>query len=154
MRSTKRTQIFVAAPKRISVPDPTEQKLYKARERGRKRLVELWKATGPVLEIREVCRLLGATQKTVREMVDRHQLLALAKGRNTVFPAFQFNNGTVLRGILEVLEALETNSGYVVLAFLLSRNPDFDNKNAVDLLQAGDVETVISEARGFLRHGT
>jgi hypothetical protein len=134
-------------------PDPTEQKLHEARLRGLKRIVELRKAAEPTLATGEVCDLLGVTRETIRKKVDRHQLLALPKGGDRVFPAFQFQEGAVLRGIPEVLEALDTDSAFTILSFLLSHNPDFDNKTAIELLEAGEIEPVITEARGFLTHG-
>jgi hypothetical protein len=48
---------------------------------------------------------------------------------------------------------LGTDSAFVVLSFLLSRNSDFGKKTAVELLQAGQTEIVILEARSFLKHG-
>jgi hypothetical protein len=133
--------------------EPTERKLHDARLRGLNRIVQLRKAAEPTLETGEVCDLLGVTRETIRKKVDRRQLVALPKGGDRVFPAFQFNEGAVLHGIPEVLEALDTDSIFTVLSFLLSRNPEFGNKTAIELLQAGDVEPVISEARGFLKHG-
>jgi hypothetical protein len=70
-----------------------------------------------------------------------------------VFPAFQFREGDVLPGMAEVLAALETDSPFVALSFLLSENSEFDGKSARELLEAGDVEPVLAEARVFLSHG-
>jgi len=133
--------------------DPTEQKLHEARLRGLNRIVELRRAAEPTLETGQVCELLGVTRETIRKKVDRRQLLALPKGADRVFPAFQFQEGTVLRGIPEVLDALDTDSVFTVLSFLLSHNPDFDNKTAIELLESGEIQPVIAEARSFLKHG-
>ncbi len=105
------------------------------------------------MELRQVCELLGLTRETIRQKVNRHQLLALPKGDDRVFPAFQFKEGAVLNGIPEVLDALDTESAFTALSFLLSHNPDFDNKTAVEMLEAGEIEPVITEARVFLQHG-
>jgi len=137
----------------ITYPDPAEQQLHKARIRGLQRIVELRKAAEPTLETGEVCDLLGVTRETIRKKVDRRQLLALPKGGDRVFPAFQFKDGAVLDGIQEVLEALDTDSVFTVLSFLLSRNPEFGGKTAIEMLDAGEVDAVVTEARGFLRHG-
>jgi hypothetical protein len=133
--------------------DPAEQKLHEARLRGLNRIVELLRAAQPTLETSKVCKLLGVTRETIRKKVERHQLLALPKGGDRVFPAFQFKEGAVLRGIPEVLEALDTDSVFTVLSFLLSHNADFGNKPAIELLAAGETEAVITEARSFLKHG-
>ena len=60
----------------------------------------------------------------------------------------------MLPGFAEVLNALANDSPFVALSFLLSKNPDFGGKTACDLLQAGEVDPVIAEARGFLNHGS
>jgi hypothetical protein len=134
--------------------DPTEQRLHKARLRGVHRMVELRKAAEPVLESGDVCKLLGVSRETVRKKVDRGQLLALPKGGDRVFPAFQFKDGAVLNGFAQALEALDTESVFSVLAFFLSPNEDFENKTAIQMLESGEVETVLSEARTYLKHGS
>jgi hypothetical protein len=133
--------------------DPKEKHLHAARLRGLDRMVALRKAAEPVLETGQVCALLGVSRETIRKKVDRRQLLAIPKGGDRVFPAFQFQEGDVLPGIPEVLAALDTDSPFVVLSFLLSRSQEFSGKSACELLQAGEVEKVAAEARGFLGHG-
>ncbi len=133
--------------------DPTEVKLHQARLRGLKRIVELRKAAEPVMETGEVCELLGVTRETIRKKVDRRQMIALPKGGDRVFPAFQFKEGAILKGLPEVLGALDTESVFTILSFLLSSNPDFDNRTALELLQTGELEPVLTEARTFLKHG-
>jgi hypothetical protein len=133
--------------------DKTERRLIDARVRGLARIAQLRKAAEPVLETGEVCALLGVSRETIRKKVDRKQLLALPKGGDRVFPAFQFKDGDVLHGLAEVLAALDTDSPFVALSFLLSKSPDFSGKHAYELLQCGDLEPVVAEARGFLNHG-
>ena len=137
----------------ISV-DVVEKQLHDARLRGLERMTELRKAAEPVLETGAVCDLLSLSRETIRKKVDRRQLLALPKGGDRVFPAFQFQDGDVLPGFAEVLNALANDSPFVALSFLLSKNPDFGGKTACDLLQAGEVDPVIAEARGFLNHAS
>lgn len=59
-----------------------------------------------------------------------------------------------LTRLLQIAEVMETDSISMVAIFLLSRNEVFGKKTALELLQAGEVEGVIAEARTFLRHGT
>jgi hypothetical protein len=133
--------------------DATEQRVIDARLRGLARIAQLRKAAEPVLETGEVCALLGVSRETIRKKVDRKQLLALPKGGDRVFPAFQFKDGDVLHGLAEVLAALDTDSPFVALSFLLSKSSDFVGKHVYELLQCGDLEPVVAEARGFLNHG-
>src|SRR2546422_7828312 len=83
--------------------DVTEKKLFAARLRGLNRMAELRRAAEPVLETGAVCSLLGVSRETIRKKVDRKQLLALPKGGDRVFPAFQFTDGGVLPGIAAVI---------------------------------------------------
>lgn len=133
--------------------DATEKKLQAARLRGLTRTAELRKAAEPCLETGQVCALLGVTRETIRKKVDRKQLLALPKGGERVFPAFQFKDGNVVPGLGEVMEALDTDSIFVRLSFLLSKNPLFGNHTAIEELQAGNLESVILEARSLFEHG-
>ncbi len=138
----------------VGIPgDVTEKRLHDARLRGLARMAELRKAAEPLLETGEVCALLGVSRETIRKKVDRRQLLALPKGGDRVFPAFQFKDGQVLPGLAEVLGLLDTDSPFAALSFLLSTSPSFDGKSASELLQSGDLEPVLAEARGFLKHG-
>ena len=138
----------------LGIPaDAAEKKLHDARLRGLARMAQLRKAAEPCLESGQVCGVLGVSRETVRKKVDRKQLLALPKGGDRVFPAFQFKDGDVVPGLSEVLAALETDSPFVALSFLLSRSPDFSGRTAIEALQAGEREAVVLEAKGFLKHG-
>jgi hypothetical protein len=133
--------------------DSAEKKLNEARLRGVKRVAELRKAAEPVLETGQVCEVLGVSRETIRKKVDGRKLLALPKGADRVFPAFQFKEGAVLPGFAEALSALDTESPFTALSFFLSSNSEFDGKSAIELLQAGEAEPVLAEARSFLKHG-
>ncbi len=159
LRTTTNEVAYLMAAVRLAIEalgipgDVTEKRLQDARLRGLARMAELRKAAEPLLETGEVCSLLGVSRETIRKKVDRRQLLALPKGGDRVFPAFQFKNGEVLAGMAEVLALLDTDSPFAALSFLLSTSPSFDEKSAVQLLQSGDLEPVLAEARGFLKHG-
>ena len=133
---------------------PSEKKLHEARLRGLRQMAELRTQAGPCLETGEVCSLLGVSRETVRKKVDRRQILAIPKGGDRVFPAFQFKDGDVIPQFHEVLQSLGEIAPFVALSFLLSANPSFGGKTALELLHAGNAAPVISEARAFLNHGS
>lgn len=138
----------------LGVPaDVEDKKLFAARLRGLERMAALRKAAEPVLESGQVCALLGVSRETVRKKINRKQLLALPKGGDRVFPAFQFKDGDALPGLAKVLAALDSDSPFVTLSFLLGKNSQFHGKSACELLQAGEVEPVLIEAQNFLNHG-
>lgn len=97
--------------------------------------------------------MLRVSREGLIQMLGQRQLLAIPKGRGLVFPAFQFKGAGVLPGLPAVLNALETNSVFTILSFLLSPNSDFGGKTAVEMLEDGDVKPVFAEARVFLKHG-
>ena len=96
-----------------------EKQLHEARLRGLERMTELRKAAEPVLETGDVCEFLSLSRETIRKKVARRQLLALPKGGDRVFPAFQFQDGDVFPGFAEVLNALASDSPFVALSCLL-----------------------------------
>lgn len=134
--------------------DACETELKAARLRGLDRIAQLRKAAEPVLQLAEVCAILGLSREAILRKVGRKQILALPNDRHRVFPAFQFRDGGLLPGIAEVLSCLDTASPFVALSFFLGRNSDWDGQCAVDLLRAGNVEPVLAQARTFLQHGS
>ncbi len=151
---------FLVAAARLAIEslgisaDVGDRELHEARLRGLSRMMELRKAAEPVLETGAVCSLLGVSRETIRKKVDRRQLLALPKGADRVFPAFQFKEGDVVPGLPEVLKALDGHSPFMVLSFLLSKGPSFAGKTAIELLRSGELDLVLAEARGLLTHGS
>jgi hypothetical protein len=108
----------------VRVPaDLLEKDLREAHLRGLERIAQLRKAAEPVLETGEVCELLGVSRETIRKEMDRKQLLALLKGGDRVFPAFQFRKSEVLPGIAEVLSSLDTDSHLSPCPFCSARTP-------------------------------
>lgn len=130
--------------------EKTEKQLDRARLRGLRRLAQLRKAAEPSLQTGEVCDFLGASRGTIGRKVLRKELLALPQDESQVFPAFQFQKGTVLPGVKEVLKGLNTDSPFVALSFFLSRSPSFNNKRAIDALRSGLIDEVLAEARSYL----
>lgn len=156
--STSEVSFFVEAA-RLAIntlgvsSDANEKKLNEARLRGLARMAELRKRADPCLETGQVCDLLGVTRETIRKKVNRKQLLALPKGGDRVFPSFQFKDGNIVPGLGEVLAALETDSVFVALSFLLSKSPHFGNRAAIEALQSGNAQSVVLEARSLFKHG-
>jgi hypothetical protein len=145
----------LAAVSGAGAREPAEGTLEQAQLRGIARVAELRQMAGPCLETGQVCALLGVSRETIRKKVDRKQLLALPKGNeDRVFPAFQFKEGKVRPGIKEVLQAMNSDTPFEVLAFLFARSPFFGNKTALEALQADMIDEVVAEASGLFEHGS
>lgn len=160
LQSTANEVTFLIEAARLAVEsglgaaDAAERDFNEARLRGLARVTELRKMAEPCLETGAVCALLGVSRETIRKKLERKQLLALPKGsEDRVFPAFQFKDGELLRGVHQVLQALDTDP-FVALSFFFSRNPFFGNKTAVEALKAGMIDEVVAEAGSYLEHGS
>jgi hypothetical protein len=160
LQTTTNEVSFLIAAARLAIEslgvsqEVGDKELHEARLQGLSRIMKLRKAAEPVLETGAVCSLLGVSRETIRKKVDRRQLLALPKGADRVFPAFQFKEGDVVPGLPEVLDTLREHSPFMALSFLLSESPSFGAKTAIELLRSGEVDLVLAEARGLLTHGS
>ncbi|MPN40472.1 hypothetical protein SDC9_188010 [bioreactor metagenome] len=160
LQTTTNEVSFLMAAARLAIEslgvsqEVGDKELHEARLQGLSRIMKLRKAAEPVLETGAVCSLLGVSRETIRKKVDRRQLLALPKGADRVFPAFQFKEGDVVPGLPEVLDTLREHSPFMALSFLLSESPSFGAKTAIELLRSGEVDLVLAEARGLLTHGS
>lgn len=145
----------LAAASGAGALEPAQRALEEARMRGIARIAQLRHMASPYLETGQVCALLGVSRETIRKKLERRQLLALPKGNeDRVYPAFQFKDGKVLPGIKEVLQALNSDTPFEVLSFLLSRSPVFGNRTALEALQADKIDEVVTEASSLFEHGS
>lgn len=103
------------------------------------------------LSTQEVADLLGVTRQTPHDRVKRRALLAIEDKGTLRFPHWQFDasgpNG-VVPGLAEVLAAL--NVGALAQARWLTRkSPGLEGRTPMQALRDGDIESVLSEARGI-----
>ncbi len=145
----------LASRKLAPTASAASRRLEAAHWRGVERIIELRRLAEPTLETQLVCRLLGVSRETIRKMVQRRELLALPKGvADRVFPAFQFDQGRVVTGLGDCLRVLSLASPFGQLSFFLSESPVFGGRSAIVALRTGNVQAVLAEAAGVLKHGT
>ncbi len=98
-------------------------------------------------------QLLGLSGEGVRKRRDRKRLLGWRHGKQSVYPAFQFDlaGGRVWPALESLLPLLDTESGPAQLRFLLSPDPELGDTPAALLCssQALALEAVSSKARQF-----
>ena len=115
-----------------------------------------WKEIYPEVDFcttEEVGKITGMSQRTIRTWIKNKKLLAFRRqeGQGYLMPSIQFKNGKPLKGLAEVISAIE--DPYLTWHFL--RVPQFLNQKAVlpmDVLISGDdnmIMAVISVAEGF-----
>jgi UDP-N-acetylglucosamine 1-carboxyvinyltransferase len=100
------------------------------------------------LDVSEVAKLLGYTEKVVVELGTNDILLSISDEDRLLFPIFQFDNtqsDQLVNGLQEVLKALQI-SGIAKLSWLTSRNPYLGLSTPIEALKQGQKDLVIREA--------
>jgi hypothetical protein len=114
------------------------------------------RSSGGAYDIDEVRRLLhGVSRQRIDKRVREGSLLAVPGPSNKRhFPAVQFkDDGTVVEGLPDVLEALPTKNGFAILNFLIHADRRLDDRKPIDLLKAGEVDLVVEAARRMGEQG-
>jgi hypothetical protein len=112
--------------------------------------------SGGAYDLEQVRRLLhGVSRQSIDKRVRDRGLLAVTGPSNKRhFPAVQFkDDGSVVEGLRDVLEALPTKNGYAVLNFLVHPDRRLDGQKPIDLLAAGKVARVVEAARRMGEQG-
>lgn len=101
---------------------------------------------GSVLSQADVARLLGKSEQAVSK--DRGLLRVKLRSGRVAYPVVQFAGRSVVKGIAEVCAA---SSGVVesltVASWLTAKNRALEGQRPVDVLRAGDVDSVVTLAR-------
>lgn len=99
----------------------------------------------------EVRRLLnGVSRQALEKRVKDGSLLAVPGPSNRRrYPAVQFTREGVVPGLKQVQAALPTRNPWAVLNFLVRSDDRLNGRAPIALLREGDVERVVSAARGI-----
>lgn len=92
-----------------------------------------------------VADYLAISPKSVAAKARRNELLALTRGDRNLYPAFQFQEGQVIGGIREVLQALQLTNGWSRLSFFLTPDPGLDDRSPIEAF-GSDREAVLALA--------
>lgn len=94
----------------------------------------------------------GVSRQAVDKRVQEGSILAVPGPSNRrSYPTIQFNqDGTVVAGLKDVRDALQTRNPWTVLNFLSRPDDRLGNRRPVDLLRSGKLDMVLEAAR---RHG-
>ncbi len=89
------------------------------------------------------------SRQAVHNRVRTGSLLAVPGPSNrATYPVVQFMpDGRPVEGLKEVREALDTESAWMVLNFLVNPEPKLRGKKPIDLLKAGRIDEVVEAAR-------
>jgi hypothetical protein len=109
------------------------------------------KEAGGAFKLEEVQTLLhGVSRQALEKRVKDGSLLAVPGPSNRRrYPAVQFTREGVVPGLKQVQEALPTRNPWTVLNFLVRSDDRLGGRKPIEVLRNGDVDLVVSAARGM-----
>jgi hypothetical protein len=147
------SELVIQAWRREDRPLQREQLL---RLRGERALAQLLESHGGCIKPGEVAELLSLKDDAIRRRRERKRLLALPRGKHTLYPILQFDleKRQVWPALETMLPLLDTDSGAAQLRFLLSPDVDLDGRCPAELLCRPEptcVEVINRKAQQFGR---
>ena len=148
------SELVIQALQREKQPLQRDQLL---RLRGEQALAQLLEQHGGCLRPVEVAQLLSLKDDAIRRRRERKRVLAVPRGKHTLYPVFQFDleKRRVWPAIESLLPVLDTDSGAAQLSFLLSPDEDLGGCYPAELLcrqEPTSVEVITRKAQQFGRH--
>jgi hypothetical protein len=124
--------------------------------RGRKMAEANLLASGGAYNLEEVRTLMqGVSRQRIYKRVQDGSLLAVpGPSNNWHYPTVQFQaDGSVVKGLRAVREALPTRNPWAVLNFLVQPDDRLNGRKPIELLKAGEIEDVVDAARSMGQQG-
>jgi hypothetical protein len=125
-----------------------------AKFRGLKRKRQMLEAAGGALTSEQVAEVLGISRQAVDKRRASKQLLALTQGRRGYsYPSFQFEDGTTLGGLEDVLGQLSDLDPWMQMVFFTSPNERLGKQTPLEKLKQGFADEVKAVAGGYGEQG-
>jgi hypothetical protein len=115
------------------------------------------KASGGAFDLQAVRTLLrGVSRQRIDKQVREGSLLAVPGPSNRrVYPTVQFQaDGSVVKGLRAVRDALSTRNAWALLNFLVQPDDRLNGRKPIELLKVGAVSDVVDAARSIAQQGT
>lgn len=138
-----------AAREEIRALDP----LAAAFARGALLQQELLEKAGGAWSVSDVARHLEVSRQAVDKRRRRGTLLAVKIGDAYAYPVCQFDESGVIEHVPEVLQAMQTASGWTKLSLLFSQVPTGDEATILEAVKTGRVEDALHAASTWGEHG-
>ena len=140
----KRPASSKAAPAKEDAPqsfDPFEA--------GRRAVVAMQQAAGGAWTGSELEKELKLTPATLHKRRSDRRIVFWKDAKNQFhYPKWQFNAaGAVLPGVKDVLKVLNSSDEWRVMRYFLAPRHQLDDQTPLDLLRAGDTDTVVAHAK-------
>jgi hypothetical protein len=113
------------------------------------------KEAGGAFDLEQVQTVLnGVSRQAIEKRVKEGSLLAVPGPSNRRrYPSVQFTCDGLVPGLKEVQHALPTRNPWAVLNFFVRPDDRLGGRKPIDVLRSGDVELVVSAARGMGMQG-
>jgi hypothetical protein len=111
-------------------------------------------AEGGGISCKQAARLFGISETAVKARWRAHRLIAWKSKSKVFFPSWQFKDGTVLKGIEDVLQIFRSDGQWRVVSYFLCNRHSLMLRRPLDLLRCGKVAEVITHARAHEKENT
>ena len=114
------------------------------------------RASGGAFDLQAVRTLLrGVSRQRIDKQVREGSLLAVPGPSNRrVYPTVQFQaDGSIVKGLKAVRDALSTRNSWAVLNFLVQPDDRLNGRKPIELLKAGAIGDVVDAARSMAQQG-
>lgn len=136
------TQMLIAILRNTPNIDPAELRIADQLSRTAEFKRDLIKRGGGALTADQVRELLNyKSVQAVHKAVASGRLLAVDDNGRKLFPAFQFDGGSIASGMAAVLKATPTTSPWALLQFLVAGDEGLGDEQPITMIK-GDRETV------------
>lgn len=125
--------------------------LERAERRGQESARDLLRAH-PMLSLADVARRMRVAASEVTRLHKERQLLAIRHHGQLRYPEFQFDGDQPLRGLHQVLQALDEVDGWTALNFLVTPDLRLDGRTPLQALRGGDAEAARRAAAAYGQH--
>lgn len=138
-----------AAGKSLPAAPKMHPALVAAYARGKIAREKMSLAEGGWISAAKAARLLGISVPKVLNRWRCHRLIGWPNGKAVRFPAWQFTDGKLLPGIVEVLQIFRSNDWWRIMLYFLGRRRSLANERPLDLLRRGESAKVIKHATDY-----
>lgn len=111
-----------------------------ARARALQHRKEVAQEAGAMLTVAETTDILGISRQALDKRRKSGAILGVRVGTDWRYPEVQFQDGTLLPRLREVLKAHHTVDGWVILDSIIGKDPASGNRSIIDLLREQDDE--------------
>ena len=131
-------EMLVAILRNTPAIDPDELRTAERLARTAKFKRDLVERSGGALTAEQVQKLLGhKSVQAVHKAVASRRLLAVDDNGRKLFPAFQFDGGSVAPGMAAVLAATPTTSPWALLQFMVDGDEGLGDERPMDMVKGG-----------------